>query len=211
MRRSSRCSTAIEARASCRRRSSPSRIAAIAPLEAEAARRARRALPRARVVLRAAARRDPCGRRARRRDDPGRLLRAERLSRWRRRASTSGRATRGRSASATPRRSARRSGVGDRVVVSVSGDGGFLYNVGELATAAQHDIGARRGRLPRRRLRQRAADAAGEHRSRDRVAAAEPRSREARRELRRRRPSCDRARRSAGHAREARSRRVVPR
>ncbi len=32
-------------------------------------------------------------------------------------------------------------GVGDRVVVSVSGDGGFLYNVGELATAAQHDIG----------------------------------------------------------------------
>ncbi len=32
-------------------------------------------------------------------------------------------------------------GVGDRPVVSVSGDGGFLYNVGELATAAQHDIG----------------------------------------------------------------------
>ena len=32
-------------------------------------------------------------------------------------------------------------GGGDRPVVSVSGDGGFLYNVGELATAAQHDIG----------------------------------------------------------------------
>ncbi len=32
-------------------------------------------------------------------------------------------------------------GVPDRVVVSVSGDGGFLYNAGELATAAQHDIG----------------------------------------------------------------------
>ncbi|RPI05391.1 MAG: hypothetical protein EHM63_09330, partial [Actinobacteria bacterium] len=32
-------------------------------------------------------------------------------------------------------------GVGDRPVVSVAGDGGFLYNVGELATAAQHAIG----------------------------------------------------------------------
>jgi acetolactate synthase-1/2/3 large subunit len=32
-------------------------------------------------------------------------------------------------------------GAGDRVVVSISGDGGFLYGVGELATAAQHDIG----------------------------------------------------------------------
>ena len=32
-------------------------------------------------------------------------------------------------------------GVGDPPVVSVSGDGGFLYGVGELATAAQHDIG----------------------------------------------------------------------
>jgi acetolactate synthase-1/2/3 large subunit len=31
-------------------------------------------------------------------------------------------------------------GAGDRVVVSISGDGGFLYGVGELATAAQHDI-----------------------------------------------------------------------
>jgi acetolactate synthase-1/2/3 large subunit len=31
-------------------------------------------------------------------------------------------------------------GVGDRAVVSVSGDGGFLYNVGELATAAHHGI-----------------------------------------------------------------------
>jgi acetolactate synthase-1/2/3 large subunit len=32
-------------------------------------------------------------------------------------------------------------GAGDRPVVSVSGDGGFLYGVGDLATAAQHDIG----------------------------------------------------------------------
>jgi acetolactate synthase-1/2/3 large subunit len=32
-------------------------------------------------------------------------------------------------------------GAGDRVVVSITGDGGFLYGVGELATAAQHDIG----------------------------------------------------------------------
>src|SRR4029077_11074682 len=31
-------------------------------------------------------------------------------------------------------------GAGDRVVVSISGDGGFLYGVGELATAAQHQI-----------------------------------------------------------------------
>jgi len=31
-------------------------------------------------------------------------------------------------------------GAGDRVVVSISGDGGFLYGAGELATAAQHDI-----------------------------------------------------------------------
>ncbi len=29
----------------------------------------------------------------------------------------------------------------DRVVVSLSGDGGFMYNVAELATAAQHGIG----------------------------------------------------------------------
>ncbi len=32
-------------------------------------------------------------------------------------------------------------GAGDRVVVSVNGDGGFLYNVAELSTAAQHGIG----------------------------------------------------------------------
>ena len=32
-------------------------------------------------------------------------------------------------------------GAGHRVVVSISGDGGFLYGAGELATAAQHDIG----------------------------------------------------------------------
>ncbi len=32
-------------------------------------------------------------------------------------------------------------GAGDPPVVSVTGDGGFLYGVGDLATAAQHDIG----------------------------------------------------------------------
>ncbi|HMK11478.1 MAG TPA: thiamine pyrophosphate-binding protein [Acidimicrobiales bacterium] len=31
-------------------------------------------------------------------------------------------------------------GSGDRPVVSISGDGGFLYGVGDLATMAQHDI-----------------------------------------------------------------------
>jgi acetolactate synthase I/II/III large subunit len=29
----------------------------------------------------------------------------------------------------------------DRPVLAVSGDGGFLYQIGELATAAQHNIG----------------------------------------------------------------------
>ncbi|MDY7100042.1 MAG: thiamine pyrophosphate-binding protein [Actinomycetota bacterium] len=32
-------------------------------------------------------------------------------------------------------------GCPDQVVVSISGDGGFLYNLGELATMAHHDIG----------------------------------------------------------------------
>jgi acetolactate synthase-1/2/3 large subunit len=32
-------------------------------------------------------------------------------------------------------------GQPDRAVVSISGDGGFLFNVAELATAVQHDIG----------------------------------------------------------------------
>jgi acetolactate synthase-1/2/3 large subunit len=31
-------------------------------------------------------------------------------------------------------------GVGDRVVVSINGDGGFLYNIAELSTAARHHI-----------------------------------------------------------------------
>ena len=49
-------------------------------------------------------------------------------------------ATRARSASASPPRSASRWRIPTRPVVSVTGDGGFLFGVQELATAAQYDI-----------------------------------------------------------------------
>ena len=67
-------------------------------------------------------------------------------------------------------------GQPDRAVVSLSGDGGFMYNVAELATAvtARH-LWCRR--LRRRRLRQRQADPVAHVRPGDRFHAGEPRLR----------------------------------
>ena len=49
----------------------------------------------------------------------------------------------------------------DRSVLSISGDGGFLFCATELATAVQHAINYGDGRLQRRSLRQRAPHAEG--------------------------------------------------
>ena len=54
-------------------------------------------------------------------------------------------------------RSASRSARPDCAVVSISGDGGFMFNVPELATAVRHGIARHRGCVRRRRLRQRPA------------------------------------------------------
>ena len=49
----------------------------------------------------------------------------------------------------------------DVPVVAISGDGGFLFTATEMATAIHHRIPAGRGRVRRRRLRQRAAHPGG--------------------------------------------------
>ena len=153
------------------------RTAAIAPLKQKLRDGLAARFRRARAVLRAAAAAIPAGRRARRRDDASRLLPAIRLSRG-----GAGRVPRsgyqGTLGFGYTTALGAKVGVGDRPVVSVSGDGGFLYNVGELATAAQHDIGVVAVVFRDEHVRQRAAHAAGEHGPRDRVPAAEPRSRQ---------------------------------
>ena len=83
----------------------------------------------------------PARRRARRRDDPGGLLRPQRLSCRRTPGSYLGSGYQGTLGFGYPTALGAKVGVGDRVVVSVNGDGGFLYNVAELSTAAQHGIG----------------------------------------------------------------------
>ena len=49
--------------------------------------------------------------------------------------------------------------LGDVPVVAISGDGGFMFNVQELATAVRHRIPIVVDRVQRRRLRQRAQHA----------------------------------------------------
>ena len=51
--------------------------------------------------------------------------------------------------------------LGDVPVVAISGDGGFMFNVQELATAVRHRIPIVVSRVQRRRLRQRAQHAEG--------------------------------------------------
>ncbi len=94
----------------------------------------------------------------------------------------------------------------ERAVVAIAGDGGFMYNVQELATAAQLRHQRRRGGLQRRRLRQRQAHPARALRQpRDRERPHQPRLRAPRRELRPRRRARRRSRRPA-HGPRARAR-----
>ena len=87
-----------------------------------------------------AARGHPGGRDLRRRHDPDRLLLAARTGRCTTRGPTSRRRTRATSATRTRSPSAPRSRGPTAPVVSVSGDGGFMYNAQELATAVRHGI-----------------------------------------------------------------------
>ena len=97
-----------------------------------------------------------------------------------------------------------KAGAPDRTVVTITGDGGFLFTATELASAVQHRHSGDHGRVQRQRVRQRASDPAGAVRARanDRLDLGQSRHRRVRGELRLPRAAgrrSARARRCAAH------------